>query len=217
MKKGLMELIFILDKSGSMEGLEKDTIGGFNSMLKKQKVVDGDCNITTVLFDDQYELLHDRFNIKGIKPITEKEYQLGGSTALLDAIGKTLDKIINVQKFTAEEYKAEKVMFVIITDGDENSSKEYSAKTIKTKIKYQTENFGWEFVFLGANIDAVETAEFIGISKERACNFHADEEGISLNFEVMSDAIMEMRTNVLGDDTFEAINKDYKNRKNKIN
>ena len=134
MKKGLTELVFILDKSGSMCGLEADTIGGFNSMLRKQKAIEGECRITTVLFDNNYELLHDRIDIKAVSPITEKEYQVGGSTALLDAIGKTINKIVNAQKHTAKEYRAEKVMFVIITDGEENSSREYSAECIRQMI-----------------------------------------------------------------------------------
>src|SRR5574344_2616387 len=137
MKKGLTELVFILDKSGSMGGLENDTIGGYNSMLAKQQAVEGECHITTVLFDNNYELLHDRIDIKAVNAITEKEYQVGGSTALLDAIGRTIHKIGNAQKNTADDYRAEKVMFVIITDGEENSSREYSAERIKQMIERQ--------------------------------------------------------------------------------
>lgn len=149
MKKGLTELVFILDKSGSMSGLEADTIGGYNSMLAKQKAVDGECYITTVLFDNNYELLHDRIDIKAVSPITDKEYQVGGSTALLDAIGRTINKIGNAQKHTAEDYRAEKVMFVIITDGEENSSREYTAEKIKAQIKQQKEKYGWSLSSLG--------------------------------------------------------------------
>jgi len=134
MKKGLTELVFILDKSGSMSGLESDTIGGYNSMLKKQQSIEDECHITTVLFDNYYELLHDRIDIKAVSLITEKEYQVGGSTALLDAIGNTIHKIGNAQKHTAENYRAEKVMFVIITDGEENSSREYFAEKAKNEI-----------------------------------------------------------------------------------
>jgi uncharacterized protein YegL len=137
MKKGLTELVFILDKSGSMSGLETDTIGGYNSMLEKQKVVEGECYITTVLFDNNYELLHDRIDIRAVSPITENEYQVGGSTALLDAIGRTINKISNAQEHTADEYRAEKVLFVIITDGEENSSREYSSEKIRTQIERQ--------------------------------------------------------------------------------
>ena len=157
MKKGFTELVFILDRSGSMGGLESDTIGGFNAMLEKQRKLDGECRITTVLFDNRYELLHDRIDIRAVSPMTEREYQVGGSTALLDAMGRTIQKMVNVQKSTAEEYRAENVMFVIITDGEENSSREYSAQKVKAMIE-QEKKYGWEFIFLGANIDAVETA-----------------------------------------------------------
>ena len=192
-KKGLTELVFILDKSGSMGGLETDTIGGYNSMLAKQQEVEGECHITTVLFDNNYELLHDRIDIKAVSPISEKEYQVGGSTALLDAIGRTIHKISNAQKHTADDYRAEKVMFVIITDGEENSSREYSAEKIKAQIERQKEKYGWEFVFLGANIDAIETAGRFGISADRAQNYHSDSEGIELNFRVMSEVVAEYR------------------------
>ena len=193
MKKGLTELVFILDKSGSMGGLETDTIGGYNAMLAKQQEVEGECHITTVLFDNNYELLHDRIDIKAVSPISEKEYQVGGSTALLDAIGRTIHKISNAQKHTADDYRAEKVMFVIITDGEENSSREYSAEKIKAQIERQKEKYGWEFVFLGANIDAIETAGRFGISADRAQNYHSDSEGIELNFRVMSEVVAEYR------------------------
>ena len=193
MKKGLTELVFILDKSGSMGGQETDTIGGYNSMLAKQQEVEGECHITTVLFDNNYELLHDRIDIKAVSPISEKEYQVGGSTALLDAIGRTIHKIGNAQKHTADDYRAEKVMFVIITDGEENSSREYSAEKIKAQIERQKEKYGWEFVFLGANIDAIETAGRFGISADRAQNYHSDSEGIELNFRVMSEVVAEYR------------------------
>jgi len=213
MKKGLTELVFILDKSGSMCGLEADTIGGFNSMLEKQRKVEGECRITTVLFDNNYELLHDRIDIKAVSPITEKEYQVGGSTALLDAIGRTINKIVNAQKHTAENYRAEKVMFVIITDGEENSSREYSVERIRQMIEHQKTHHGWEFIFLGANIDAIQTAVYFGISPDRAQNFHADSEGIELNFSVMCDAIAHFReTDSLPEDWKDEIQKDYKRR-----
>jgi len=188
MKKGLTELVFILDKSGSMSGLEADTIGGFNSMLAKQKAIDGECCITTVLFDNNYELLHDRININAVSPITGKEYQVGGSTALLDAIGRTIQKIGNAQKHTVEDYRAEKVMFVIITDGEENSSREYTAEKVKAMIERQKEKYGWEFIFLGANIDAVQTAGRFGIDPDRAVDYLADSEGTELNFKVLASA-----------------------------
>lgn len=213
MKKGLTELVFILDKSGSMGGLETDTIGGYNSMLAKQQAVEGECHITTVLFDNNYELLHDRIDIKAVSPINEKEYQVGGSTALLDAIGRTIHKIGNAQKHTADDYRAEKVMFVIITDGEENSSREYSAEKIKAQIERQKTKYGWEFIFLGANIDAVETAGRFGISADRAQNYHSDSEGVELNFRVMSEAVATFREcAVMPEGWNNEIQKDYKKR-----
>ncbi len=213
MKKGLTELVFILDKSGSMGGLEKDTIGGYNSMLEKQKAVEGECLITTVLFDNNYELLHDRIDIKAVSPITEKEYQVGGSTALLDAIGSTIHKIGNAQKHTAEDYSAEKVMFVIITDGEENSSREYSAEKVKTQIERQKAKYGWEFIFLGANIDAVQTASRFGITPDRAVDYLADSEGTELNFKVMASAVATFReAGTVDEACFEEIRKDVKRR-----
>lgn len=213
MKKGLTELVFILDKSGSMGGLEADTIGGFNSMLEKQKAIEGECYITTALFDNNYDLLHDRIDIKAVKPITTKEYYIGGSTALLDAIGRTIHKIGKAQKYTADEYRAEKVMFVIITDGEENSSREYSADRIKKMIEHQKEHYGWEFIFLGANIDAVEMAGHFGIAPDRVQNYHADSEGIELNFRVMSEAVVKYREcSAMPEGWNEEIEKDYRRR-----
>lgn len=193
MKKNLTELVFILDKSGSMSGLEKDTIGGFNSMLEQQRKVDGECVITTVLFDNRYELLHDRIDIRAVQPITGREYFVGGSTALLDAIGKTIQKIGMAQKNTAEDYRAEKVMFVIITDGEENASSHYSSAQIRQLIQHQKERYGWEFIFLGANIDAVETAGRFGIDADRAVDYVPDGEGTELNFRMMSQTVATFR------------------------
>jgi uncharacterized protein YegL len=193
--------------------LEKDTIGGYNSMLAKQKAVAGEALITTVLFDNNYELLHDRTDIRAVKPITEKEYSVGGTTALLDAIGKTIHKIDNAQKNTAEDYRAEKVIFVIITDGEENSSREYSSERIKQMIEGQKSRNAWEFIFLGANIDAVETAGQFGIDPDRAQNYHADSEGIELNFNVISEAMASFReTAAMPKDWKDRIQKDFQRR-----
>ena len=216
MKKGLTELVFILDKSGSMAGLETDTIGGYNAMLKKQQDVEGECRITTVLFDNNYELLHDRIDIRAVRPITEKEYSVGGTTALLDAMGRTIHKIINVQKNTDEAYRAEKVMVVIITDGYENSSREYSAEKVRSLVQQQKDKYGWEFIFLAANIDAVETAQHFGITRDRAQNYHADSDGIELNFRVMGETITAYRhTSALPEDWKDEIERDYKGRGDK--
>ncbi len=213
MKKGLTELVFILDKSGSMSGLETDTIGGFNSMLAKQKGTEGECRITTVLFDNNYELLHDRIDIKAVGVITEKEYAVGGSTALLDAIGVTINKIGQVQKHTADDYRAEKVMFVIITDGEENSSKEYSAEKVKSQIERQKTKYGWEFIFLGANIDAVQTAGRLGIAPDRALDYLADSKGTELNFMAMGAAVSSFReAGIVDEACLEEIREDVKRR-----
>ncbi|MGV8981581.1 vWA domain-containing protein [Clostridium sp.] len=193
MKTNLTELVFILDRSGSMSGLESDTIGGYNALLKKQKEEPGEAIITTVLFDDKYELLHDRINVKGIRPITEKEYFVCGCTALLDAIGKTINKIGNVQKNTNEEQRADKVMFVITTDGMENASNEYNYEKIKKMVEWQKKKYGWEFIFIGANIDAISTAAKFGISSDRAVSYNADGEGTRLNYEAVSSVVSELR------------------------
>lgn len=213
MKKELTELVFILDKSGSMAGLEKDTIGGFNAMLKKQREVDGECRITTVLFDNGYELLHDRIDIRAVGPMGEREYRVGGSTALLDAIGLTIDKLARVQKSTAEAYRAEKVMFVIITDGEENSSRRFSSDEVKSMIRQEKEKYGWEFLFLGANIDAVETAGRFGIGADRAVNYVPDSYGTALNFSAMAETAACFRTTgVVPAAPMQAIRSDMKKR-----
>jgi uncharacterized protein YegL len=187
------ELVFILDKSGSMGGLESDTIGGYNAMLEKQQKVEGTCTVTTVLFNQSYQLLHDRIDIKAIEPLTEKDYVVGGGTALLDAIGTTIHKISAVQKHTAKEYRADNVLFVIITDGMENSSRGYSLRRVRKMIKERQEKYGWEFIFLGANIDAMETAEEFGIGADHAADYQADSVGTKLNYEVMSDTVASFR------------------------
>jgi uncharacterized protein YegL len=178
MKKDSCELVFILDKSGSMSGLESDTIGGFNANLETHRKLGGEVRVTTVLFDDKYELLHDRIDIQAIAPMTEKEYQIGGGTALLDALGETVHKIRKVQKQTAEEFWAEKVIFVIITDGEENSSRKYKYADIKKLIEHQQRKHGWEFLFLGANIDVFAEADKLGIPLEHSYGYTADSAGL---------------------------------------
>ncbi len=209
----MTELVFILDRSGSMTGLEGDTIGGFNSMLKKQKAQEGEANVTTVLFDNQYELLHDRIDIRAVAELTDDQYFTRGSTALLDAVGLTIQKLKNVLKNTSEEYRAENVIFVITTDGEENASKEYNYRQISKLIKEQTKA-GWEFLFLGANIDAAETAQSMGINRERAANYHADSAGTQLNYEVLSETIAIRRKGMeIPEDWSAQIDKDYTERK----
>ncbi|WP_303869819.1 vWA domain-containing protein [Acetobacterium wieringae] len=187
------ELVFILDKSGSMSGLESDTIGGYNAMLKKQQQAPGEARVTTVLFDDGYEVLHDRIDIRGVAPITENDYYVGGCTALLDAIGKTIHKIANAQRYTQPEHRSEQIIFVITTDGLENASQEYSYEKIKCLIELEKTEYQWEFIFLGANIDAIETAARFGISADRAANYHADGQGTQLNYRVVSEVVSEIR------------------------
>lgn len=216
MEKNLTELIFILDRSGSMSGLESDTIGGYNALLQKQKKESGDAIITTVLFDDQYELLHDRINLRGIDSISDKEYYVRGTTALLDAVGKTINKIVNVQKRTSPEERANYVMFVITTDGMENASREFTYEKVRQMIEHQKTKYNWEFIFLGANIDAVATAERFGINSDRAANYKADSEGTLLNYEVISETVSNIRANrAISEDWKERIEEDYKKRGSK--
>ena len=216
MDKGnsLTEVVFILDRSGSMSGLEDDTIGGFNSILKKQREEDGDANVTTILFDDEIEMLHKRVNIKEIKNITSNDYYVRGCTALLDAIGYSINFMINVAKNKNEE-KAKNVLFIITTDGHENASREYSYEKIKKMITYQKEKYNWKFLFLGANIDAISTAKNFGISKEFASNYMSDEVGTKLTYEVMNDAISGCRKCGTIDTNWKnRVEQDYEIRKN---
>ena len=188
MKENRTELVFILDRSGSMAGLEDDTIGGFNGMLKKQQAQCESANVTTVLFDDKVEVIHDRFPIAAVKPLTEEDYYVRGCTALLDAVGDSIRRIENVEAHLAEEYQANKVIFVITTDGQENASSRFSFQQIKKMIEAKQE-MGWEFLFLGANIDAAGEAEKIGIRRNRAVTYENDSKGVALNFDVLGDAL----------------------------
>ncbi|MDO5649982.1 MAG: VWA domain-containing protein [Gallicola sp.] len=207
------ELVFILDRSGSMSGLEKDTIGGFNSMLAKQKELEGSCLVTTVLFNHDYKLLHDRIDIRAIQAIREKEYFVGGGTALLDAIGKSIHKISNIQRHTDKKHRASKVLFIIITDGEENSSREYSSAKVKSMIEKMKSKYQWEFVFLAANIDAVKSAASIGISSNRALDYVADSQGTTLNFEVMDTLVETYRdTGYIKEDVLNRVRLDAKKR-----
>ena len=213
MKRNLTELVFILDKSGSMAGLEADTIGGFNAMLMKQQKAEGEAFVTTVLFNHLYELIHDRINVRGISPITKKDYEVGGTTALLDAIGFTIQKMINVQNRTSEDERAEKVLFVITTDGMENASREYTTDKIRKMIQHQKEKYGWEFIFLGANIDAISTAAQFGINKDFAVDYHADDIGTQLNYEAVNEAVTNLRSGKKIDHSWKAgIERDYNRR-----
>ncbi len=213
MKKNLTEVVFILDRSGSMSGLEADTIGGFNSMIEKQKRSEGEALISTVLFDNTSEVIHDRVDIRHIDPMTREDYSVRGCTALFDAIGGAINHIGNVHKYARAEDVPEHTVIVITTDGMENASRRYGSDEIKKMIRRQKEKYGWEFLFFGANIDAIETARSFGISEDRAVNYNSDSEGTQLNYEVLSEAISAVRCNAtLGTDWKERIDKDYKKR-----
>ena len=213
MKKNLTELVFILDRSGSMAGLENDTIGGFNAMIEKQKREPGEALISTVLFDNETEVIHDRVDIQAIKPLTEKEYYVRGCTALLDAVGGAIRHIGNVHKYAREEDRPEKTLFVITTDGMENSSYKYTYDRVKMMIERQKEKHGWEFIFLGANIDATKEAARFGIDENRAANYHADSVGTAVIYEAMSEAVCNIRACRPMDDGWRKnVDADYQNR-----
>lgn len=214
MKNNYTELVFILDRSGSMAGLEKDTIGGYNALLEKQKREKGKARITTVLFDDRYELLHRMMPLKEVLPLTDKEYFVRGSTALLDAVGLTISQMVAVHKSEKPEDKPGKVLFVITTDGYENASREYTQEKVRKMIETQKKKYGWEFLFLGANIDAEAAAEQYGISRDRAVTYHADEEGTRLNYAVISEAVSNVRKNNIMDPNWKKkIEEDFEKRK----
>ncbi len=193
MRENLTELVFILDRSGSMSGLESDTIGGFNSMIVKQQKEEGEAVVSTVLFDDVTDVIHDRVSISDVKKLTEDDYFVRGCTALLDAVGGAIHHIGNVHKYDREEDRPAKTLFVITTDGLENASKNYSFKDVKRMIERQKEKYNWEFLFLGANIDAIEVAGNMGISRDRAANYNCDEEGTALNYKVLEAAVTRVR------------------------
>ena len=193
MKKNLTEIVFILDRSGSMCGLEKDTIGGFNSMMEKQRRQEGDAYISTVLFDNESEVIHDRLPLDKVPLLTEKEYYVRGCTALLDAVGCAIRHIRNIHKYAREEDIPEKTIFVITTDGMENASHHYDYEQVKSMIETYRERHGWEFLFLGANIDAAREAARFGIHADRAANYHADSRGTEVIYDSVSDAIEYMR------------------------
>ena len=216
MRKNLTEIVFILDRSGSMSGLEQDTIGGFNSMIKQQKNAEGETLISTILFDNVSEVLHDRINVKDIQPLSDHDYMVRGCTALLDAIGGAIHHIGNIHKYARREDVPEHIMFVITTDGMENASRYYSSNRVKQMIERQKIKYGWEFLFLGAHIDAVETASLFGIVVDRAVNYQCDSEGTALNYEVISEAISAVRCSVpLGSNWKKRIDEDFKKRGNR--
>ena len=205
MRKGLTEVVFILDRSGSMSGLEADTIGGFNSLIEKQKKEEGEALISTVLFDDYSEVIYDRVPIDKVEPMSDKQYYVRGCTALLDAVGDAMHHIANVHKYARQEDRPEKTLFVITTDGMENASRKYSYDAVKEYLEMEKEKYGWEFIFLGANIDAVETAGRFGVSEDRAYNYVCDSEGTSLNYMAISDAMSGIRMSKCKEDVDHAI------------
>lgn len=213
MKNNTTELVFILDRSGSMAGLESDTIGGFNAMIEKQKKEDGECYVSTVLFDNVSEVLHDRVRLSDIKPMTDREYTVRGCTALIDALGGAIHHIGNIHKYARPEDVPEHTMFVITTDGMENASFRYDSEQVKRMITRQKEKYGWEFLFIGANIDAVETARRYGIDEDRAVNYNADAKGTDLLYESVACAVSSVRKCALLDKGWrENLDRDYNNR-----
>ena len=212
-KNGITELVFILDRSGSMRGLEKDTIGGFNSMIEKQKKQEGECYVSTVLFDNESEVVHDRVKLSEIEPMTEDDYYVRGCTALIDAVGGAIHHIGNIHKYARPEDVPEHTMLIITTDGMENASHRYTSDRVKHMIERQKKKFGWEFLFIGANIDAVETASRYGISSDRAVNYNADSKGTEILYNTVSASICQMRMDApINADWSDEINKDYEKR-----
>ena len=194
MKKGLTEIVFILDRSGSMSGLEADTIGGFNSLIKKQRKEPGEALVSTVLFDDTCDVIHDRVPMEKVAKLTEDTYFVRGCTAILDAVGGAIHHIGNIHKYARDEDRPEKTLFIITTDGMENASRRYTYKKVKQMVERQKARYGWEFLFLGANMDAIAVAVNIGIHADRAVTYQCDEEGTALNYEVLGEAIHHVRS-----------------------
>lgn len=193
MRKDLTEIVFILDRSGSMSGLEDDTIGGFNALIQKQKAEEGEAYVSTILFDNHTEVIHDRMDIRNVQPMTRKEYYVRGCTALLDAVGGAIHHIGNVHRYAREEDRPEKTLFVITTDGMENASRRYSYERVRQMIEHEKEKYGWEFIFLGANIDAAREAARFGIMEDCAVDYHADRQGTGVIYEAMNDAVCSIR------------------------
>ena len=213
MKNNLTELVFILDRSGSMAGLESDTIGGFNSLIEKQRKQEGECYVSVVLFDNESEVLYDRVKLSEVGEMTAEDYTVRGCTALIDAIGGAIHHIGNIHKYARKEDVPEHTMFVITTDGMENASYRYSSDRVKKMVERQKEKYGWEFLFIGANIDSVETAGRFGIGADRAVNYHADSKGTSVLFEAVSRSIGSMRSGAALDESWcGSINEDFRNR-----
>ena len=214
-ENNITELVFILDRSGSMAGLEDDTIGGFNAMIEKQKKQEGQCWVSTVLFANESQVVHDRVKLETVRPMTRDDYQVGGCTALIDAIGDAIRHIGNIHRYARAEDVPAHTIFVITTDGMENASRKYSAQEVRRKIERQKEEFGWEFLFIGANIDAVQTAGRFGIAPERAVNYKADKRGTRILYDCVSSVVGAFRTNAAPQDASwsQAIREDYENRK----
>ena len=213
MKKNLTELVFILDRSGSMAGLEADTIGGFNAMLEKQKAEPGETIVSTVLFDNRSEVLHDRLPLDRVPAMTRENYRVRGCTALLDAVGGAIRHIGNVHKYAREEDRPERTHFIITTDGMENASRRYDYRDVKALIEQMREKYGWEFLFLGANIDAAREAARFGIRADRAANYHADHRGTEVIYSAVSEAVTAFRAaRPLADDWRRSIDSDFESR-----
>lgn len=210
MRENLTEMVFVLDRSGSMSGLAADTIGGFNELIEKQKKIEGDAYVTTVLFDHEYEVLHDHVALGEVAPLTDKEYFARGSTALLDAVGRTIDSVGARLAATPEEERPEHVVFVITTDGMENASREYTAKQVREMVEHQQQKYSWQFVFLGANMDAVSEARNLGISAKYAADFTPSHSGVRKMYSMALDSVMSgKRTGVsLSDDWKSALDTD---------